>query len=447
MAIRGRDGKLEALTTEEAAELPRFREEWLQRGFCTEPADRVEVERGMEMVYSAIGKEPPRLRIWMDSPLGGCYAATILLEMVRAPHLALKPGEWLGDQLWGQLGDRLWGQLRDQLGEQLRDQLGGQLGDQLWDQLRDQLWGQLWDQLRGQLGGQLREQLRGQLRGQVGDQLWEQLWEQVGGQLWSQLWGQLSCCWYGQHDIPWIAWYEFARQVGVQLPDRLDTGLGGLRMLAGGGWWWPYEGFVILTDRPSVVTRDERGRLHCSDGPAVAYRDGYGLWAVHGVRVPQEVIEVPETLTAGRILDEPNAEVRRVMIERHGQEKFLRAAGAQVVDEDTDGLGFPRRLHRVQIPGDENLVMVEVTNSTPEPAEVAGYEYTGTEAAIYADGWDVGIVRPVREVYAAGRHKTYMLRVAPSLRTCQGAIASTWRYPDGSRVFAEGRDYQLAAES
>jgi hypothetical protein len=200
----------------------------------------------------------------------------------------------------------------------------------------------------------------------------------------------------------------------VKYQPQQESGLGGLRMLAGGGWWWPYEGFVILTDRPSVVARDVQGRLHRTDGPAVAYRDGYGLWAIHGVRLPQEVVEAPETLTAERILGEPNAEVRRVMIERHGQERFLRAAGAALVDEDTDALGFPRRLHRVVIPGDEDLVMVEVTNSTPEPD---------------------------------GHRKSYMLRVAPALRTCQGAIASTWRYPDGSRVFAEGRDYQLAAES
>jgi hypothetical protein len=418
MAIEGRGGKLERLTREEEELLPRFRDEWLQRGLCTEPADRAEVERGMELVYRSIGREPPRLRIWMDSPLGGCYAAAVLLEMAKSPHPALPPGEGLGDQLGGQLG----GQLRDQLRDQLQDQLWGQLRGQLQDQLQDQLWGQLWGQLRDQLWGQLRDQLRGQLqdqlwgqlRGQLQDQLWGQLRDQLWGQLRDQLRDQLYRGWYGQHDINWVAWLEFGRQIGVKYRPKQESGLGGLRMLAGGGWWWPYEGFVVLTDRPSVVARDERGRLHRTDGPAVAYRDGYGLWAIHGVRVPQKVVEAPEMLTAERILREPNAEVRRVMIERHGQERFLRDAVATVVDEDLDALGFPRRLHRVVIPGDEDLVMVEVTNSTPEPD---------------------------------GRRKSYMLRVAPNLRTCAGAIASTWRYPDGSRVFAEGRDYQLAAES
>jgi hypothetical protein len=211
-----------------------------------------------------------------------------------------------------------------------------------------------------------------------------------------------------------VAWLEFGRQIGVKYQPKQESGLGGLRMLAGGGWWWPYEGFVILADRPSVVARDERGRLHRTDGPAVAYRDGYGLWAIHGVRVPQEVVEAPETLTAERILGEPNAEVRREMMKRHGYEKFLRAAGAKLIHEDTDPFGFPRRLHRVELPDDEPLHMVEMTNSTPE---------------------------------ADGSRKVYMLRVDPGARTCQGAIASTWRYPDGSRVFAGGRNYQLAAES
>ena len=88
----------------------------------------------------------------------------------------------------------------------------------------------------------------------------------------------------------------------------------------------------MVCDRPALIQREQmaqRGwgshRLHCADGPAIAWRDGYALYFWHGVRVPQDVIEQPELITAQRILGETNAEIRRVMLERMGiYEKKIR---------------------------------------------------------------------------------------------------------------------------
>jgi len=77
---------------------------------------------------------------------------------------------------------------------------------------------------------------------------------------------------------------------------------------------------------------------------------------------PPNVIERPEGLTVEHIQAEGNVEIRRVMFQRYGQERYLRAAGAQGVHADHTGV-----LWRCEIPGDEPLVMVEVRNSTPEP--------------------------------------------------------------------------------
>ncbi|MDE2103700.1 MAG: hypothetical protein KGL39_41060 [Patescibacteria group bacterium] len=47
-------------------------------------------------------------------------------------------------------------------------------------------------------------------------------------------------------------------------------------------WWWVLEGIVVVADRPVMIQRDEQGRLHCDDGPAVKYADGWGFWMQHG---------------------------------------------------------------------------------------------------------------------------------------------------------------------
>ena len=74
-----------------------------------------------------------------------------------------------------------------------------------------------------------------------------------------------------------------------------------------------------------------------------------------GVRIDQRVAFQPESLTASEILQERNAELRRVKIERMGALEFAQQANAQVLDEDRDP-GGPRRLLRIDLQEDEPLV-------------------------------------------------------------------------------------------
>ena len=118
----------------------------------------------------------------------------------------------------------------------------------------------------------------------------------------------------------------------------------------------------MISDRPRVLTVDVENRPHGENGPFCQWSDGTRLYAWHGTRVPSDVIERPETLTKARILGEQNAEIRRVMIERVGNERFLSMVEAQPVHEDQRG-----KLYRIEIPGDETMTLVQVVNSTPEP--------------------------------------------------------------------------------
>ena len=60
-----------------------------------------------------------------------------------------------------------------------------------------------------------------------------------------------------------------------------------------------------------------------------------------------------------QVLGEGNAEVRRVMLERIGFDRFMQQAGAEMLDGDRDP-GGPRRLLSVKLPGDEDLVCLSV---------------------------------------------------------------------------------------
>src|SRR5204862_2274676 len=79
-----------------------------------------------------------------------------------------------------------------------------------------------------------------------------------------------------------------------------------------------------------------------------------------GVRVDERIAFHPEQLTARDALNEQNAEVRRVMIERMGYLRFAKEAGAKTLDEDKDA-GGPRQLLLIDLQEDEPLVGLSCT--------------------------------------------------------------------------------------
>src|SRR5262249_57398280 len=65
-----------------------------------------------------------------------------------------------------------------------------------------------------------------------------------------------------------------------------------------------------------------------------------------GVPVDERIAFRPETITVPEVLGERNAELRRVLLERFGFERFMREAGAAIVDRDRDA-GGERQLLQV----------------------------------------------------------------------------------------------------
>jgi hypothetical protein len=105
---------------------------------------------------------------------------------------------------------------------------------------------------------------------------------------------------------------------------------------ANSGWLWPFAGAAILTDRPCHIARDAENRLHCQTRAAIEYRDGWGVYAWHGVRVPKGWILEPGKLDPKTALSWKNIEQRRAAAEIIGWAKILDAVGAKLVDKDGD---------------------------------------------------------------------------------------------------------------
>ncbi len=135
---------------------------------------------------------------------------------------------------------------------------------------------------------------------------------------------------YGQHEAAWLGFYDYFHDAcGLTSQTAKLQGL--WRAAKAAGWWLPHEHICWVSERHSACLLED-GVIHCETGPAVAYPDGFAVWAIGGVRVDEQIVMRPETQTLEQLRSEQNEEVKRVRIDRYGWDKYLVETGAKVLD-------------------------------------------------------------------------------------------------------------------
>lgn len=314
---------------------------WRSVAAATGRADRAAAEAGVRCAYRTAGLAEPDRIIWAASPRAAVETVEKLTDAGRSVREEVRTRPWADER------------------RRMYDELGPAGWSALWSATGAQLWettAALAERIRTGVVADLapRPQDEGAVRLVLLDAV------------------------LGQHDAAWLAAF-----------DGHGDRLAGLAEVArNAGWWWPYENAAVITERPDVLHRDEAGRLDHGEGPALAYGDGFALHAWRGMPVPAAFLDELSSLTPERIRAEENAELRRVMLEYYGYDRYLSESGAEPVHRDETGI-----LWRIALDGDEDVVMVEVVNSTPEPD---------------------------------GTYRTYWLRVPPTTRTAKDGVAWTF---------------------
>ncbi|ADI05687.1 hypothetical protein SBI_02566 [Streptomyces bingchenggensis BCW-1] len=348
-------------------------ERWRAVAAATGPADHEAAKEGVRLAYEAAGIARPERIVWVDSPLVGTAAAMLLTGQ--------------GGALPREIADRAAGALRAagvepeaaaagaSVREAVRTLPWAAARQRLHDTLGSSGWAERWA-LTGAPLWEVTRSLTERIRTGVVEALAAQ---SDRGQESAVRLAMLDAV-LGQHDAPWLA--------AVAAEGDAGELAGPAAVARSAGWWWPYEKAVVIAERPVTLRRDEAGRLDSGTGPALDYPDGFALYAWRGMPVPADFLGQLSELTAERIRTEENAELRRVMLEHYGYDRYLTESGAQPVHRDETGV-----LWRIEMAGDEPVAMVEVVNSTPEPD---------------------------------GTHRTYWLRVPPRTATAREGVAWTF---------------------
>ncbi|MFF5920526.1 DUF6745 domain-containing protein [Streptomyces flavochromogenes] len=332
---------------------------WRSVAAATGPADRAAAEAGIRLAYRTAGLAEPARVLWADSPLAAVALVRGLDDQGRSVRDEVRTRPWAEERR----------RLHDTLGPAGWAAHWQATGAPLWDLTRS-----LADRIRAAV---TENATAPGPAAQAGAGAGGAAVRPSGPEATAVRLVLLDAV-LGQHDAAWLAAFDGHG-------DRL-AGLAAAAEHA--GWWWPYENVAVICERPVELHRDEAGRLDRGDGPALAFADGFAVYAWRGMTVPADFLAGLAGLTPERIGQEENAELRRVMLEYYGYDRYLTASGARHEHRDETGV-----LWRIELADDEDVVMVEVVNSTPEPD---------------------------------GSHRTYWLRVPPTTRTAREGVAWTF---------------------
>lgn len=122
----------------------------------------------------------------------------------------------------------------------------------------------------------------------------------------------------GQFFVGWTAYVSYFRDVCGWEHDSLENFKLDEEISLSCGWVWWGDHVVAISDRPLCLKQDAANNLHCEDGPAVEYSDGWKIFAWHGLIIPDDktwIITDKKSLTASVAIDESNVELRRAMFE------------------------------------------------------------------------------------------------------------------------------------
>lgn len=109
---------------------------------------------------------------------------------------------------------------------------------------------------------------------------------------------------------------------------------------------WTFPNLVLCSQRP-IQLLSKNNNLHCDGDAAVKYADGFSLYFLNGVFVPEWLVLTPRhKLDTAAFATIQNAEVRREFVRKIGAEKLLADLGSKLLDKQGN-----YELHQIDLHG------------------------------------------------------------------------------------------------
>ena len=347
--------------------LPHSAARWAAAPLSCRPADRAAAEQGIRLAYAAADLSPPERIIWCGGPLE-------IAHRLASASAAERIGANVKTEIFNSVVDYVGTLAEIFCKEALCDAVENSARDKFAAEAVDRIVVAAVDAKLARFSVRGRHAWR-RLRG-LPRLLPKSSFSEVG---------------IGPAQLISLGVYRHLHDVaGCKIETRRMRGL--WMIAASAGWIVPHEHVCWIAERPDKLQFDLKGQLHCADGPALRYRDGWSAWAWKGVEVPAWAIEHPERITLSTLDCAIDPVLRRCLIEIMTPERLIASGAAKRLARDAAGTlwGISWQYCGTTL---DRWNAVEVVDGTPGPD---------------------------------GTYRHYVLPVPTNLRTAREAVA--WTY-------------------
>ena len=293
------------LTEAQKARFPEFVKRWTDIGLCTEPANRPLAEEGIREAYRLAGLEEPKEIRWCGSPFS--------MDVARAT-------KQVEEDLEDLLVEACEGTSRE-----ARQDAAAIIAEKVCAAAMTA------DTAKAKFTLSLIKGL-GLTPGQTAIVKKFNTDQAIAKRVWSNVETGVWNSGYGQHDAHWLGFYDYFREVcGLEKETEKLAGL--WKIAKSAGWFFPHENICWVSERHNILHRNEAGQLHCENGPALAYPDGFEIYSLNGIRMKKEHVMTPSSkMDPKLVLSETNVDIRRELLRKIGIERFTQVAAVKVLD-------------------------------------------------------------------------------------------------------------------
>lgn len=351
---------IEKLTPEQIAKFPEYVEKWTRIGLSCEPANVAECRRGIDLAYTAARLSPPQHIIVCDGPLAAAVVATIFknqLPPLMTASVRARVRASVADSVWDSVSASVSDSVSDSVWDSVAASVWANVADSVADSVRDNVAASVRDSVAASVWANVAASVRASVSASVAASVAASVWDSVTASVWDSVAASVRKMLYASHAANASSWWAFWRdECGLKKQVEPATGL--IIISENCGWWAPYKNMAIIQHRHSECHRNERGRLHNEKGMAVKYRDGWGLYAIDGITVDEQIVLRPESQTIVQIDGEKNNDIKTIRINRFGWTRYLRESGAKCIDTRKNEIeGTQEALYRTK-DGEQRLVAV-----------------------------------------------------------------------------------------
>ena len=369
---------LKSLNPQQEVMMTTIRQKWLDKLFkiSSIDIDKDKCKKGIDFIYQLSNLNPPEI-LYVDSPIACQYAANIISYLCKDKSPLANVGANVGANVRGNVGADVRGNVVDNVRNTVEDNVEANVWanvranveanvranveanvrdnvvDNVWDNVdanvrgnicdnvRDNVWANVRDNVRDNIVANIVDNVRNTVEDNVEDNImanvWANVWANVRGNIRANIRANkleyYNFSVYGNvSDYGWLSFYDYFREIGILKNENLSKFISLLDsniydMIQ-------FDGLAIICKKPNKIKRNQNNLLHCIDGPAIQWDDGYCQYYINGRNIPDKIFIqcLNNEVSKEQFITEENAEYKAAYYAILGKEKTLSLLRAEEVN-------------------------------------------------------------------------------------------------------------------